>query len=383
VGSNASTTLFEGTLPPTHAPKMASAPTLASAATTLASAATTVASVTTAAPAASVSTGMAVIQPVNYTFPEDRPRQGVVFDKWPLRLDIPVEYQDWILVGVTAVLVALWCMPCLCGRMRNKSSRSFASYLYTRLDSFFWCITYFNLIVLMCTIGILPDWTVNEYCEYFLKFITWVLLRLKKTIVSATILFGFALVVKFQHKIRMAAGLEHMTVVHLNWKEMFGPNFFFNLKKRPVELYLWKVEDLQATKIYKAHDLFIECHLGDNEPMRTRVHNNAGTGCIVKESFQINMNESETGTLMTLLVKDQSMVGSTEIARLNMSTREICGVEDATGKRRNVFSYTDDNFVELSMLPRGKIWIAIAPVCEEEDERQALLRESGKEDVMC
>jgi hypothetical protein len=242
--------------------------------------------------------------------------------------------------------------------------------IFGRLDAFFWGVTYLNLIVLMFTIGILPDWSVNDYGLHLVAFISWILLRLKKCVVSASILVGFLLIFKFQNKLRMAAGLEHVSLLHFNWKEAVG----MNLRKRPIELYLWKVEDLQAQKIYKAPDIFVECHLGDNEPMRTRVHNNAGTSCPLKESFQMNLNESDVHSLMTILVKDQSMIGSSELARLNLSTREICGIEDATGKRRMQFSYSEECFVELSMLPRGKLWMAIAPVCEEEDEKQALLR---------
>jgi len=317
-----------------------------------------------------------IASPANFTWPEDRVRQGIVFDRWPFRLDIDVEYQDWILVGVSFFLVSLWTLPCVCGRMRKKCSREISIYLYTRLHTFFRCVTCFNLIALMFTIAVLPDWSGNEYLYYLLMFIKWVLLRMKKIVVSSAILVGFILVFKFQAKLRTAAGMDHVSLIHFNWKEFLC----INVKKRPIELYLWKVEDLHATKLYKAQDIFIECHFGENEPMRTRVHNNAGTSCEIKESFQMNMNESDTGALMTLLVKDQSMIGSTELAKLTLSTREICSVEDATGKRKNTFRWIQDDFVEMSMLPHGKILLAIAPVCEEDDEKQALLR--GRDDSL-
>lgn len=225
----------------------------------------------------------------------------------------------------------------------------------------------------MFTIGVLPDWTVDEYFEYLLKFITWIMIHLKKMIISGAIMVGFLMVMKFQDKIRMAAGIEHVTVIHFNWKEMLG----LGIKKRPVELFIWKVEDLQSSagKVYKPNDLYVECHLGDNEPMRTRVHNNAGTNCVIKESFQMNINESEAGTLMTLIVKDQSLMVSSEVGRLMLSTREICGIEDQTGKRKVDFMYSQDSFVQLSLLPRGKIWLAISPVEDIDEEKAPLMRE--------
>jgi len=146
-----------------------------------------------------------------------------------------------------------------------------------------------------------------------------------------------------------------------------------------VEVFIWKLEDLQAPagKAYKPSDIFVECHLGDNEPMRTRVHNNAGTSCVIKESFQMNINESDTSSLMTLFVKDQGMITGTEMARLMLSTREVCGIEDQTGKRRVGFTYSDESFVPLSLVPRGKIYLAIAPVEDNDEELAPLMNDDS------
>eukprot|EP00437_Effrenium_voratum_P009238 CAMPEP_0181430244 /NCGR_PEP_ID=MMETSP1110-20121109/17620_1 /TAXON_ID=174948 /ORGANISM="Symbiodinium sp., Strain CCMP421" /LENGTH=116 /DNA_ID=CAMNT_0023553547 /DNA_START=697 /DNA_END=1047 /DNA_ORIENTATION=- len=112
--------------------------------------------------------------------------------------------------------------------------------------------------------------------------------------------------------------------------------------------------------------------------MRTRVHNNAGSEAVIRESFQLNIDENSPDTLMTLLAKDQSLLTNSEIARLTLSTRELCGIEDQTGKRRSTFSYDEDSFLELSLNPSGKIWIAVAPVDEAaEEERSLLLQEDS------
>jgi len=309
----------------------------------------------------------------NFTATTHPPRRGIVFDKWPFRLDIPTEYQDWILVGVSCFLLCLWCLPCICGKMRNSCSRGFTSWIYTRLNIYFWAITYVNLALLMFVLGLLPDWTVNEYGEYLLAFITWVLLHLKKVIMSCAILAGFVILMKFQERIKVAAGLDHISMIHFNWRQSIG----LSVRKRPIEVFIWKVEDIQSStnKIYKPNDIYIECHLGDNEPMRTRVHNNAGTSSVMKESFQVNINESESATLMTLLVKDQALMVSTELGRLVLSTREVLAIEDRTGKRITSFTYSKENFEELSLVPRGKIWIAVAPVDDMDEDKKPLLRD--------
>lgn len=305
-----------------------------------------------------------------------RDRKGITYEKWPFRLDISTEYQDWILVCVTFVLLSVWCLPCICGRFKNRCGKAFTSWVYTRLHTFFIVVTYLNLGILMFTITILPDWTLNEYGVYFLECVSWVLVHLKKLLTSIAILAVFYLAVKFRDRIAMAAGLEHVTVFRFNWRDIIG----IQSKQRPIEVFIWKVEDLasSAGKVFKANDVFIECHMGYNEPMRTRVHNNAGSSAMIKESFQINISD-DLDAMMTLQVKDQALMGSSEIGKLNLSAREVFGIEDQTGKRRSSFSYCEECFVELNLIPRGRIWIAIAPVDDIDEERAPLI---GDEDSL-
>lgn len=301
-----------------------------------------------------------------------RVRQGIVFDKFPFRLDINREYQDWILVSVCAMLLLIWCLPCMCGRMKSWVAREFTRKVYTQLHVFFWVTTYCNLIILMITIGTLPDWTVNEFVNYFVLFVSWILIHLEKMITSAGIIFGFLLVLRFRERIALAAGMEHVTVFRWSWKDLFS-----NGKNRPVEVFIWKVEGLQSSggKVVKLNDIFVECHMGYNEPMRTRVHNNAGSACEFKESFQMNIDETQPSCLMTLLIKDQNLLTSQVLGRLMLSTRELCGIEDQTGKRRVEFTYNNDCFVPLTLLPTGQIWLAIAPVDDADEETHPLMKE--------
>lgn len=289
------------------------------------------------------------------------------------RFDIATEYQDWILVGMCTVLCFLWCLPCFCGQMKDPVSRGCTSFVYTRLHIFFCIITYINLFVLMITISTLPDWTVNEFVLYFGKFVTWLLVHMQKVLTSAAMLIGLGIIVKFRERLAIAAGLEHVTIIRMGWKDLFG----MKGKRRPVEVFIWKLESLQSasTKVMKANDIFVECHMGFNEPMRTRVHNNAGSSCVIQESFQMNIDEESTSTLMTLLVKDQQLIASQEVARLMLSTREICGIEDQTGKRRVEFTYSEDSFIALNLTPQGTIWLAIAPVEDGDEERAPLMRD--------
>jgi len=304
-------------------------------------------------------------------------RRGFVTDEgWPFRLDIPVEYQDWILVAVCVFIVGLWCLPCFCGRIRNRCSRAFTNWVYTRMHVFYWGVLYLTLFVVMFMVVILPDWRMREFLAYTGRFLHWVLVHVQKLITCVCIIFAFWLAIRFRERVALVAGMEHITIFRWSFSEALG----FKGKQRPIELFIWKVEGLQSatSKVLKANDIFVECHLGFNEPMRTRVHNNAGRSCNIHESLQLNINESSPGALLTLLVKDQTLMSSSELGKLAITTRELCGIEDQTGKRRASFDYSEDFFVPLSLSPDGTIWLAIAPVDDMDDsERTPLMQDDS------
>lgn len=114
-------------------------------------------------------------------------RRGIVFDRWPFRLDVAYEYQCWVLVAVSAFAVTLCLLPCLCGAFRSRVSKRFTVWVYSRLHTFFCAVFYFNITLLFFTVGLLPDWTVNAYVATAFDFLDWVLIHLVKFLVSALI----------------------------------------------------------------------------------------------------------------------------------------------------------------------------------------------------
>jgi hypothetical protein len=264
---------------------------------------------------------------------------------------------------------------------RNQCiTEGFTKCVYPRLSTFFWYITYLNVAIVFFTVGVLPDWTVNEYLLWLLKFISWVLGNLVKIIQCIAILAGFFIFYKFQERVRKAAGLDHVTIFHFSWRD-FVPCC---KKQRPVEVFIWKVEDIMSSaKVYKANDLFVEAHFGDNEPMRTRVHNNAGSSAVLKESFQINLGGSDQGTQFTLVVKDQAIMASSELARLVLTGADAMQIEERTGKQSNDFAYSKAHFSEQKMHPQGSIWIAIAPVDDQPDEERKPLMTDDSLSLSC
>lgn len=308
------------------------------------------------------------------TFDNSTVRHGITYEKWPFRLDIQTQYQDWILVGVSLFVVLLCCLPCFCGGLRSRWSKTISDALYSRMNVFYTVVAHIGVALVLFTVGVCPDWTVNEYLVHVILLACWIVAHTEKVVFSAAIMFGIFIFMKWRKRIAVAAGVDHLQLVKFDWRDLFG----MHTSGRPIEIFFWKVEDLESAKVkvLKANDVFIECHLGLNEPMCSRVHHNAGSQCDIKESFQLNFTEQKNVT-MTILVKDQSTFTSQELARVVLDLKQISGIEDQTGKRFTEFEYCDDAFVSLEMLPRGKVWIAIQPVDTSGEE---VISGDGEED---
>eukprot|EP00392_Amoebophrya_sp_AT5.2_P017600 g17982.t1 len=307
-------------------------------------------------------------------------RRGIVFDRWPFRLDVAYEYQCWVLVAVSAFAVALCLLPCLCGAFRSRVSKRFTVWVYSRLHTFFCAVFYFNVTLLFFTVGLLPDWTVNAYVATAFDFLDWVLIHLVKFLVyegifvrvekqsketTFILLLTFLyIIVRFKERIAQAAGVEHMTFFRLG-----KLNVFHTAAMRGVE-----VEELPSGTGLKPNDLYLECHAGQNEPSRTRVHNNAGASAVIKETFQVNVDENDPEELFTILVKDQELLVSSVVAKLQLRTRDVLQIEAGTGRVTEDFVYDANAFSQLQLQPRGKIWLRVNPL---EDEGLPLTSHPG------
>merc|ERR1740121_773406 len=138
-------------------------------------------------------------------------------------------------------------------------------------------------------------------------------------------------------------------------------NLFHSPLMRGIEVIVWKVEELPSGSGLKPNDVFLECHVGQNEPGRTRVHNNAGSSAVIKETFQVNIDENDPEELFTILVKDQELLVSSVLCKLQVRTKDILAIEASTGRVSEDFVYDASGFSQLSLQPRGKIWFRVNP----------------------
>merc|ERR1719253_330921 len=100
---------------------------------------------------------------------------------------------------------------------------------------------------------------------------------------------AFAFVVAFKDKFAKLLGVDYKTVFRFKLRDLCPGG----RRERAIEIVIHKVEDLKAASVFAPNNIFIETHMGYNEPMKTRVHNNAGSSCIMKERIQFNFDDHE------------------------------------------------------------------------------------------
>ncbi|CAE7194775.1 RHM1, partial [Symbiodinium natans] len=137
----------------------------------------------------------------------------------------------------------------------------------------------------------------------------------------------------------------------------------------PCQLLIWKVEDLTSSDLFHANHVFIEAFMGYNETMRTRVHNNAGSDCILKESMQLNFDEDDDEEKLFLFVQNQKVMGAQELARVEISSQAVKDLLKDSEKVRGpqqVLQWDANCFPKsFPLIPRGQIWITAVPVEDE------------------
>eukprot|EP00427_Karlodinium_veneficum_P016546 CAMPEP_0169126170 /NCGR_PEP_ID=MMETSP1015-20121227/35298_1 /TAXON_ID=342587 /ORGANISM="Karlodinium micrum, Strain CCMP2283" /LENGTH=196 /DNA_ID=CAMNT_0009189801 /DNA_START=302 /DNA_END=892 /DNA_ORIENTATION=+ len=186
-----------------------------------------------------------------------------------------------------------------------------------------------------------------------------------KGIQSVAVIVVFVFVVVFRDRFAKILGIDNKTFVRFKLRDVFGGG-----RVRAIELQILKVEDLQSKSLFSANNVYLETSLGYNEPMKTRVHNGAGSACTIKETIQLNFDEEEEEDALFIYVKNQKVVGSDELGRLEMTPDHIKALEKECDKKGKNF-WAPETFVEKQLLPRGRIWIRLNKV-EDDDQKTVL-----------
>lgn len=287
---------------------------------------------------------------------------GFVSKILDFRLNIDQEYQGWILAFSTLTAVWIYCLPCYCAGMQFTVARRSAAWIQQRLPVFLSVATILNGVMLFLVCTWLPDWTPKDFLAGMGKAAVFAAKNAVKFMTSIAFIVIFVFVVAFKDRFMKLAGIDHKTVFRFKLRDIFGGS------TRAIMLEILKVEELPAQSVLAPNNVFVEVFMGYNEPMKTRVHNNAGTNCIMKETLQLNFDEHEDEDPLYIFVKNQKVVGVGELARLELKAEDVLSIEkNLKGKD----GWNDPSgFICKSLIPRGQIYFRISPVDDEDAKMQ-------------
>lgn len=292
--------------------------------------------------------------------PNDLPHKVLAY-----RLDIDPEFQGWILAFCTITAIWLFCLPCYCAGMSCISARKFAAWISQRLPQFYCIMLLFNMTFIYLVIQWLPDYTFPQYIHSILKMGVFLFDHVLKWATSIVIIVAFCIAVAFKDRFLLMMGLDHKVLFKCKVRDCLfcwtGSRF------KPIEVVIWKVEDLPAADLFTANNVFVEFCLGYNEPMHTRVHNNAGSSCILKETMQLNFDEDDDEEKLFIFVRNQQVMGAPELARVEIQPEKLKQmVDQAKSFVNQPIRWDNSYFTEpIQLVPRGRLWLRAAPFIEE------------------
>jgi len=279
------------------------------------------------------------------------------------RFNIDQEFQGWILLFATLTAIWLFCLPCYCAGLSFAPFRRFAAWMQQRLPFFYLTMCCVNAVFMFLILTWLPDWTYLDYIKTVLSFAGWTASHLMQFATSIAMIAAFCIAVAFKDRIALMLGIDHKTLFKCKVRDCL--NCWSTARFRPIEVSIWKVEDLTSADLFSANNVFVEFFLGYNEKVTTRVHNNAGSGCLVKETLQLNFDEDDDEETLFIFVRNQKVVGAQELARAEIPTEKLKHM--VSQGRMTELRWDANCFKEpVQLIPRGKLWMRAVPLDDED-----------------
>jgi hypothetical protein len=243
-----------------------------------------------------------------------------------------------LLIGIFLLFWTMWCYSALSAGTR----------VLTNATLFLGCPIYFGLIYSAVFITLVPGYN-------WVTFFDSILMNMQTTcdwISKLTgMIFNLSIIIfvcMYREKLFRFLGLDTMQLVRFNLWDIADPSY----RERAfigVKVAIKRVSGkLPAGDIAtRSNDLFIQVKCGDNEPVNTRVHNSTraeqNADVRFEEVLQINIpKDQESQDKVFILIKDQEIMGSDELARKNLSMREIY---ETWFDAENFGSYTVDKSI--------------------------------------
>lgn len=277
-------------------------------------------------------------------------------------------YEVFCFAGALFCMVVLWAIPFM---------KPFNRCCETRLYKVFPLITLVNLGIFVVTLHRLHTVSFNDLFFSSVEILEIVIAQVEAVLLGCAGFLVLLVLWKFKDRLLEVLGVEnakHLIGEFRDWATCWSMRRF-----HPIELFIWKVDGLACSKLHSHNDLFCEVSLGYNVNLRTRVHHRAGNGCIMKESIQLNFDPYDTEGRLSLVVKNQDVINSTEICSIQLGVGQIQRLQEqfsADGylgwgasqtSEAVTAAWAPSRFLGMDLIPSGKIYVRFSPVEQDED----------------
>eukprot|EP00929_Paragymnodinium_shiwhaense_P040772 TRINITY_DN21236_c0_g1_i2.p1 TRINITY_DN21236_c0_g1~~TRINITY_DN21236_c0_g1_i2.p1 ORF type:complete len:434 (+),score=94.14 TRINITY_DN21236_c0_g1_i2:149-1450(+) len=248
----------------------------------------------------------------------------------------------------------------------------------TKLHRIYPLIVLLDIVAVIYVMDHLTSISFNQIFFVFVDLLEILINQVEAVLTGMTSLLMIAVAWKFKDRVLEAVGIDNPGVYIGECRDWFT---CWSMRRfQPIEILIWKVEDIPAASLHTSNDLYVEATYGYNLNMRTRVHHKAGTGTVFKESLQLNFDPHDTNSRLHISVKSQGAIALNPeaVCKLTLGTQQVerlkrppeerdLGWKAHTTMQGGQGLWTSNKFMRMDLIPAGAIWLKIADVAPPEE----------------
>lgn len=332
----------------------------------------------------------------------------------PLATDIAVEQAEILAIFLVAGL--LWILPWFCANCLGTSGcRCLQNFISRRLGCYFFVGLIANMVLISVVLTETPHISANDVFFASVRMVVTFCDSLEQVLIRVLVLSGVAVGYAFRKQVVALLGYDQM-LIRADLRDIL--TCFVMNRFRTIEVSIWKVQGLLPASITPlsplgTRSLFTRVLCGYNEPQHSRPHDNCTNSLVLRERFMLNYDPEDETQKMSVIVKQQEVVGAAvgqlapaagaivggavgavsflgpaggaasgavmgvgcanslgpEVARVDLSSAIINRLRSMVKNEARLATMTgplvpwnEENFVKVDLVPQGECWIRITDV---------------------
>jgi hypothetical protein len=311
-------------------------------------------------------------------------------------------------LGILGVAVFIWILPALCINQKC-CCRCFKRFMSRRITCYFVTCLFLNGLLVGGVLAIEPDMSANDLFFRAVGIVGWITDNLENLLNQCALIAGIGVVLMFRNRIMMILGYDQQ-IIRADIKDCL--TCFTMHRFSPVELSILKCDGLPGGG-FGTRSLFIRVVCGYNEPCHTRPHDGCSVSFSAKERMQLNYDSEDQTQRLSIVVKQQEVVGGAvaqlapvagavaggvaglmsigpaagaglgavtgigaanslgkEVARVDLSSTQINRLRDQARTEQGresmstgpIVPWKESHFQRVDLVPQGVAWIRIHDV---------------------